>query len=106
MNINSIVDRIVDHARLHSGFNAVEWYQGTCQTTIQNVVEDFIEQDLQLDIAEALAILCEEKILPCPKYVSRITPGLTPGYQAGVLMAAQVCLTRRALARLNEDGEE
>ena len=63
--------------------------------------EVFVE-GLRLDIREALALLLSCGVLPEESAVYRVTPGLTPGYQAGVKKAAEVCLIPAALAQMEE----
>ena len=97
-----VVDKIARQAEEAAG----EWlgYDEEAALVIQhNVVADLVE-DLSIDIKTALALLLACGVLPPADQISRITPGLTPGYQAGVLKAAEVCLERAALAKLR--GEE
>ena len=64
--------------------------------------ETFVEA-LGIDIREALGLLLCCGVLPDEDKVYRITPGLTPGYQAGLKKAAEVCLIQAALAEMEED---
>ena len=65
--------------------------------------EVFVDQ-LRIDIRDALALLLSCGVLPEESAVYRITPGLTPGYQAGVKKAAEVCLIQAAVAQMNGGG--
>ena len=64
-------------------------------------VETIVE-GLRIDIQEALGLLLSCGVLPSERDVYRVTPGLTPGYQAGVKKAAEVCIIQAALAEMEE----
>ena len=102
----NIFELVTDKIARQAEEVAVEWlgFDSEAALVIQhNVVADLVE-DLNIDIKTALALLLACGVLPPADQISRITPGLTPGYQAGVLKAAEVCLERAALAKLR--GEE
>ena len=81
---------------------AGNWYgaeEATAKVIQHNTIADLVEE-LALDTKTALALLLACGVLPPAEHISRITPGLTPGYQAGVRKAAEVCLIQSALAKL------
>lgn len=55
---------------------------------------------LQISDKQALALLMCCKVLPDPTQVGRVTPGMTPGYLAGVRKAAEMCLVQAALVQM------
>ena len=63
--------------------------------------EAFVDA-LRIDNKEALSLLLCCEILPSESTVLRVTPGLTPGYLAGLRKAAEVCLIQAAVARIKE----
>lgn len=85
---------------------ACDWYgadEDAAKVIQHNAIADLVEE-LALDTKTALALLLACGVLPPAEHISRITPGLTPGYQAGVRKAAEVCLIQSALAKLRGEG--